>query len=300
MPSSLAARMTLSAISPRLAIRILSNIEAISPIARNPRGSIPHRGHSTIISGWSYSTGEPSSTKMLTTLPARGATMSLNVFIASTSSNLSPTFTVDPTSTNGLASGLALRYAVPTIGDFTAPARSAASDSIAGGAMEEPCAGTAAVGAGWAIACAFACTAGSRWRARRTCRSSRLTSISLRSYFDTIFASWSIAATSTRLFIDPSVCTPDGFFILLSSRTGIDAPVNNRAFVYPDDPGKESAPSGRSSCPARPYADVVKRCAAERRDAVVADENVDSPPVKKGGRGPDAFADKDSRLHALG
>ena len=49
-----------------------------------------------IINGWSYSTGEPSATRMLTTLPARGATMSLKVFIASTSSNLSPTFTTDP------------------------------------------------------------------------------------------------------------------------------------------------------------------------------------------------------------
>ena len=65
------------------------------------------RGHSMIINGWSYSTGAPSATRMLTTLPARGATMSLKVFMASTSSSLSPTFTTDPISTNGLASGLA-------------------------------------------------------------------------------------------------------------------------------------------------------------------------------------------------
>ena len=95
MPSSLAARMTRSAISPRFAMRILSNIEG--------RASVDH---SITISGWSYSTGEPSATRMLTTLPARGATMSLKVFIASTSSSLSPVFTTEPTSTKGLASGL--------------------------------------------------------------------------------------------------------------------------------------------------------------------------------------------------
>jgi len=44
----------------------------------------------------------------------------------------------------------------------------------------------------------------------------------------------------------------------------------HRAFVYPDDPGKESAPIRRGSCPARPYADIVKRCAAVGSDAVVA------------------------------
>ena len=96
----------------------------------------------------------------------------------------------------------------------------------------------------------------------------------------------------------PSVCAPDGFFIF-SLATGTDAPVNNWAFVYPADPGKESATSRRGSCPARPDADVVKRHAAVRSDAVVAHEDVDSPSVKKGGRRPDAFADEDSRLHAL-
>ena len=50
----------------------------------------------------------------------------------------------------------------------------------------------------------------------------------------------------------PSVCTPDGFFIFIRSRTGTDALVNNRAFVYPADPGKESALSRSGSCPARP------------------------------------------------
>ena len=37
--------------------------------------------------------------------PARGATMSLKVFIASTSKILSPAFTMLPTSTKGFASG---------------------------------------------------------------------------------------------------------------------------------------------------------------------------------------------------
>src|SRR5208337_4012044 len=63
---------------------------------------VEHRGqsdYSITISGWPYSTGAPSSTKMLAILPARGATMSLNVFIASTSRSLSPAFTCEPTST---------------------------------------------------------------------------------------------------------------------------------------------------------------------------------------------------------
>ena len=41
-------------------------------------------------SGSPYSTGWPSSTKIAVTVPARGATMSLKVFIASISSSLSP------------------------------------------------------------------------------------------------------------------------------------------------------------------------------------------------------------------
>jgi hypothetical protein len=39
--------------------------------------------------------------------------------------------------------------------------------------------------------------------------------------------------------------------------------------------------------------------AAVRSDAVVADEDVDPPPVEKGRRRPYALADEDSRLHAL-
>ena len=40
------------------------------------------------------------------TVPARGARISLKVFMASTSSSLSPAFTTLPISTNGLLSGL--------------------------------------------------------------------------------------------------------------------------------------------------------------------------------------------------
>ena len=65
--------------------------------------------------------------------------------------------------------------------------------------------------------------------------------------------------------------------------SGRDVLVNNWAFVYPADPGKESATRRRHSCSARPYPDVMKRHAAVRRDAVVADQHVDSPSVEKGG-----------------
>src|SRR5579872_530784 len=114
-----------------------------------------------------------------------------------------------------------------------------------------------------------------------------------------ILASSSIAAVSTRLCADASVCAPDGFFILFRSRGGTDVAVNKRAFVYPASHGKESAMKGCRSCPARPDADVMKRRAAVRSHAVVADEDVDPPAVEKRGRGPDAFADEDPGLHAF-
>jgi hypothetical protein len=47
----LAARITRSAISPRLAIKILSNIEASSPITGNDCHAPLIGGHSMIISG---------------------------------------------------------------------------------------------------------------------------------------------------------------------------------------------------------------------------------------------------------
>ena len=62
--------------------------------------------HSMTISAWPYSTGAPSSIMICVSLPDLCATISLNVFIASTSISLSPAFTVAPTSTKGLASGV--------------------------------------------------------------------------------------------------------------------------------------------------------------------------------------------------
>ena len=50
---------------------------------------VEHR-YSITSSGSPYSTGVPSSTKIAVTVPARGATISLKVFIASTSRTLSP------------------------------------------------------------------------------------------------------------------------------------------------------------------------------------------------------------------
>src|SRR5918912_616066 len=56
-------------------------------------------------SGSPYSTGWPSSTKIAVTVPARGAVMSLKVFIASMRRSLSPASTLEPTSTKFFASG---------------------------------------------------------------------------------------------------------------------------------------------------------------------------------------------------
>jgi hypothetical protein len=73
----------------------------------------------------------------------------------------------------------------------------------------------------------------------------------------------------------------------------------NWVFVYPADPGKESATRRFRSPSAHPYPDIMKRHAAVRRDAVVANQRVDTPPVENGGRGPNAFADEDARPHAF-
>jgi hypothetical protein len=74
------------------------------------------------------------------------------------------------------------------------------------------------------------------------------------------------------------VGAPDGFFISFRSRGEGDVLVNNCDFVYRANPGKESAIRRRSRS-ARPHTDVMKRHAAMRSDAVVADKRVDSPPV---------------------
>ena len=65
--------------------------------------------HSITRSGSPYSTGVPSSTKIAVTTPARGAVMSLKVFIASISRSLSPASTREPISMKFFASGEALR-----------------------------------------------------------------------------------------------------------------------------------------------------------------------------------------------
>lgn len=75
--------------------------------------------------------------------------------------------------------------------------------------------------------------------------------------------------------------------------------VNNWNFVYRANPGKESVIARRRSRSARPYTDVVKRNAAVRSHAVVADKRVDSPPVEESRGRPNAFADQNSRVHAF-
>ncbi len=82
MPSSLQARSTRRAISPRLAMRIFSNIASARP----------KRRHSMIISGSPNSTGWPSSNRICITVPARGAGIWFMVFIASMISSVSPLF----------------------------------------------------------------------------------------------------------------------------------------------------------------------------------------------------------------
>lgn len=52
------------------------------------------------------STGELFFTKILTTFPDLGALIGLNTFIASINNKVSPSFTVDPISTNGAESGV--------------------------------------------------------------------------------------------------------------------------------------------------------------------------------------------------
>jgi hypothetical protein len=73
----------------------------------------------------------------------------------------------------------------------------------------------------------------------------------------------------------------------------------NWVFVYPADPGKESATRRFRSPSAHHCPDIMKRHAAVRRDAVVANQRVYSPLVEKGGRGPNACADEDARPHAF-
>ena len=61
--------------------------------------------HSMTSSGSPYSTGWPFSTRILVTVPARGAGMAFMVFMASTIRIVWPSRTVEPTSTNAGAPG---------------------------------------------------------------------------------------------------------------------------------------------------------------------------------------------------
>jgi len=65
--------------------------------------------HSMIMSGWPYSTGWPSSTRIWITVPGRGAGIWFIVFIASIIIKGSPVFTTVPTSTKGRAPGSGAR-----------------------------------------------------------------------------------------------------------------------------------------------------------------------------------------------
>src|SRR6202042_1908484 len=79
------------------------------------------RLYSTITNGSPNSTGWPSSTRICVTVPARVEGIWFIVFIASMIKSVCPTATLLPTSMNGLAPGSEAQYAVPTIGECTAP-----------------------------------------------------------------------------------------------------------------------------------------------------------------------------------
>src|SRR5690606_14659522 len=96
-------------------------------------------------SGWSYSTGWPSSTRMDSITPLVSASMWFIIFMASTMHRVSPFFTVWPTSTKDGELGEDLRQKVPTIGEgATVPFRTGA----AGGEGAAAAATGAAAGAG--------------------------------------------------------------------------------------------------------------------------------------------------------
>src|SRR3954451_11606033 len=77
--------------------------------------------YSTIIRTSPNSTGRAFSIRIWLTVPALGALIGLKVFIASMISRVWPAMTLSPTVTNTGLPGSGERYAVPTIGDLTAP-----------------------------------------------------------------------------------------------------------------------------------------------------------------------------------
>ena len=88
MPSSRHARWMRSAISPRLAIRILSNMGSSPGVSVSTSPATPL--YSMMISGSPYSTGWAFSTRIALTVPARGAGIWFIVFMASMMSSVSP------------------------------------------------------------------------------------------------------------------------------------------------------------------------------------------------------------------
>src|SRR5216683_2387647 len=92
------------------------------------------RSYSIITNGSPNSTGWPSSPRICVTVPARGDGIWFIVFIASMINSVCPTDTRLPTSTNGLAPGSEAEYAVPTMGEGTAPGCLATSATATGAA----------------------------------------------------------------------------------------------------------------------------------------------------------------------
>ena len=86
MPSVRQVRITRQAISPRLAIRIFSNIAP--DLGPGPKTAMRVRDYSMMKSGWPYSTGCPFSTRIALTTPAASDSISFNSFIASMMHNV--------------------------------------------------------------------------------------------------------------------------------------------------------------------------------------------------------------------
>src|SRR3954452_21022800 len=90
--------------------------------------------YSMTSSGCPYSTGWPLVTNTRVTVPARGALIWLNVFIASISITVCPAVTAWPGVTKGGLAGSGVRKATPTIGLVTAPAGGVSSAGAGAGA----------------------------------------------------------------------------------------------------------------------------------------------------------------------
>ena len=284
----------------RLAIRILSNIEASSPIARNHRSSTLRRGHSMIINGWPYSTGEPSSTRMLTTLPAARRDDVVEGLHRLDKQQLVSDLHHRSNFDEGLGFGTGPQigrsdhrrfHGAGQVGGWRLGCRRSAA---------EPCAGLTAIG---------------RRSGNRGCDSpAGGRSLARQAHLQVAEADLDLAQIVFRHDLRELVDRQRHRQDFAQTRRFARRTASSFAFAREQEPTPRSTiglsyiPPIRAkkvrrvrcgSCPARPYADVVKRNPAIRSDAVVADEDVDSPAVKKGRRRPNAFADEDARLHAL-